>query len=405
MPILLTALALSMPTFVVAQEEECPGLQQRLEAIDAALERRPEDATLHFYKALFLARCGKAEEAATTLADVGRFGEGFLPVADFGFEPIWEEAVFQAARSRLEAKLPEVIEAEVAFTAEGRDLIPEGIAFDPKTGQLYIGSMNRNEILVLAPGGKQRQLVGPDAGLGQILGLAVDRERGQLLAVDIGPLTAEPEKQRSGAVLAIDLGSGKVSRRLEAEGALQLNDVTTARDGTIYATDSGTGGLWRATLKDASLESWLPETALPGANGLAVSPDGAALYVAHSTGVARIDIESGELTPRIANDTRETLGAIDGLYARGHSLYGIQNVTNPGRVIAIVLDDSGSRAVAVNTLLSHHHPAMHEPTTGTLAGDRLLILANSHVARLQPDGSIRDEETLKDPVVLSVAIE
>ncbi len=402
--LLATALLL-ISSSVGAQEGDCPDLAQRLAGIDALLERRPEDATVHFYKALFLARCGKTTEAAASLADVGRHGHGFLPVRDFGFEPIWDEEEFQAARAKLESMLPEVIGAEVAFEADGRDLIPEGIAYDEATDRLYMGSMNRNEVLVLSRDGSQRQLAGPDEGLGQILGLVVDRKRGQLLAVDIGPLVENPEERRTGAVVAFDIESGEVERRLPAEGAAQLNDVTVAPDGTIYATDSGSGNIRRAGPEATALEIWPPEPALPGANGLALSADGSALYVAHSTGVGRIDLATGEIQARLDNDTRETLGAIDGLYARGNRLYGIQNVTNPGRVIAIELDEPGRRVVSVETLLSHHHPALDEPTTGALAGDRLLILANSHVARLQPDGTIRDEDSVRSPVILSVAID
>ena len=382
----------------------CPDLEERLAGVDAVLARRPEDATLPFYKALFQARCGLAAAAGATLPDVARFGDGFLPVRDFGFDPVWEDEGFQTARERMAAALPEVVAAEIAFEVEGRDLIPEGIAFDASSGALYIGSMNRNEILKVTPDGEQRRVADSEEGLGQVLGLAIDPGRRQLLAVDIGPLVEDPADRRTGAVVAIDLDSGEVARRLEAYGALQLNDVTAASDGTIYATDSAGGTLWHAAENASSLERWLPEVVIPGVNGLAVSADGEALYVAHSTGVARIDRGTGEVLPRIANDTRETLGAIDGLYARGRRLYGIQNVTNPGRVIAIELDETGTRAVEVTTLLSHHHPALDEPTTGTVAGDRLLVLANSHVARLEPDGSLRDEATIRAPVILSVPL-
>jgi sugar lactone lactonase YvrE len=385
-------------------EEPCPGLTERLEGIEALLARRPGDATLYFYKALFQARCGLAADACATLTEVGRLGDGFLPVADFGFGEIWDDPGFQEVRSELEARLPEVVQSEVAFEAEGADLVPEGIAFDGETGTLYMGSMRHHRILALAPDGSQTTFADADDGLGQILGLAIDAGRRQLLAVDIGPLVADPAERRTGAVVAIDLASGEVVRRLAAEGAMQLNDVTVASDGTLYATDSAAGGLRRAALDSETLDPWLPEVTLPGANGLALADGDATLYLAHSTGLARIEVASGDILPLIANDTRETLGAIDGLYARHGTLYGIQNVTNPGRVIAIDLDDSGKRAVAVRTLLSHHHPALDEPTTGALAGDRLLILANSHVARLQPDGSIRDAETLRSPVVLSIRI-
>ena len=39
----------------------------------------------------------------------------------------------------------------------------------------------------------------------------------------------------------------------------------------------------------------------------------------------------------------ETLGAIDGLYARGDTLIAVQNVTNPGRVVELRLDANSGR--------------------------------------------------------------
>ena len=396
-----------------APEQECPDLVEQLTRIDDVLAKRPEDATLHFYRALVLARCGDVAGTLASLARVETLGEGFLPAVTMGFRPVWEDAGFQAAVSRLEARLPEVTRAEVAFSVEGPDLIPEGIAFDPATGRLFLGSIYRHAILVLETDGTQRQLLGPEDGLGEILGLVVDGPRGRLLAIDSGiPRTGEAGKAeengadaRAHAVLEVDLDTGQVIRRLAAEGAQFLNDVTAAPDGTIYATDSGSGTIRCSRSGEASLAPCFAAAALPGANGLAVSPSGDHLFVAHSTGVARITIATGETIPRIANETRQTLGGIDGLYARGDKLYGVQNVTNPGRVIEIELDSRGDRAISVRTLLSHHHPALAVPTTAALAGDRLLILANSHADLIQPDGRLDPAAAPGDPIILSVSTE
>ncbi len=401
---LLLSLVLLVAPGDLAAQTDCPEQRARLDGIESVLARRPDDATLHFYKSLFLARCGRADLVAEALAAVARHGEGFLPVADFGFDSIWSEPRFRVARARLEASLPIVTDAYAAYASARADLVPEGIAYDAVTDKVYMGSMAQREIVELTRVGTETRLLGPTDGLGQILGLVVDSARRQLIAVDIGPQVPEGEPEPTGAVIVIDLEARKIVRRLEAAGAAQLNDVTVAADGTIYATDSGTGKLRRAKPASVVLEPWWPDLALPGANGLALSADGRALYVAHSTGIGRIEIASGELLPRIDNDTRETLGAIDGLYLRDNALYGVQNVTNPGRVIAATLDDTGTTVTAVRTLLSHHHPTLSEPTTGALAGNQFLLLANSHVARLQPDGTIRDEETLTAPVVLAIEI-
>ncbi|HEX4665579.1 MAG TPA: hypothetical protein VH207_03185 [Chthoniobacterales bacterium] len=70
-----------------------------------------------------------------------------------------------------------------------------------------------------------------------------------------------------------------------------------------------------------------------GANGIALAPDGT-LYVTLSTGIARVEPASGEPT-RLPQPETVVTGRIDGLYWHEGDLLGIQNSTNPGRVIRI----------------------------------------------------------------------
>jgi sugar lactone lactonase YvrE len=390
------------PPPALVPSSACPEQSEARARIGAVLARRPEDATLHFYRARVLALCGDAAGAAAELAAVERYGAGFLPTREIGFERVWDDPAFRARVAALEAALPRVDGAAVAFRLKGRDLIPEGIAWDARRRRLFVGSVAHGEVLVVEPGGAQRRFAGPFPGLGQVLGLAVDAARGRLLAVGtnaIVPAGAPP----ANAVLELDAESGRLLRRLDAAGASQLNDVTVAADGTLFASDSGGGSVWRAAPGDAALSSWI-DGALPGANGLAAAADGKALFVAHATGIARVELGTAAITARIANATRETLAAIDGLYVRGQTLIGVQNVTTSGRVIEMTLDAAGTGVTAVRTLVSHHHPALAEPTTGAVDGDRFLLLADSYVGRLQPDGVVRDAATVAEPAILSVPL-
>ena len=72
-----------------------------------------------------------------------------------------------------------------------------------------------------------------------------------------------------------------------------------------------------------------------------MSPDGT-LYVTLSTGIARVNIATGEPTRLPQPDTVVT-GGIDGLYWHEGDLLGVQNGPNPGRVIRVALTDKGSR--------------------------------------------------------------
>jgi hypothetical protein len=55
-------------------------------------------------------------------------------------------------------------------------------------------------------------------------------------------------------------------------------------------------------------------------------------------------------------------------------------------------------------LQSHHHPAFVEPTTGVVVGNALHVIANSHVAAYQPDGTILHAEKLQPTAIVAVRL-
>ena len=55
-------------------------------------------------------------------------------------------------------------------------------------------------------------------------------------------------------------------------------------------------------------------------------------------------------------------------------------------------------------LQSHHHPLFDEPTTGGIAGEKLVVIANSHVGSYRPDGTIERPEALSPPSLLAVPL-
>ena len=88
-------------------------------------------------------------------------------------------------------------------------------------------------------------------------------------------------------------------------------------------------------------------------------------------------------------------GGIDGLYWHGGDLFGVQNGTNPGRVIRIALADKGSRIAGLTVLQSHHHPDFDEPTTGAIANGALHVIGNSYVGIISRMGRSKMPPILK----------
>ena len=183
---------------------------------------------------------------------------------------------------------------------------------------------------------------------------------------------------------------------------MQLNDLAVAADGTIYVTDSGSGTLFRRKPDETALTRFGAAGGLRGANGITMSPDGT-LYVTLSTGIARVNIATGEPTRLPQPDTVVT-GGIDGLYWHEGDLLGVQNGPNPGRVIRVALTDKGSRIAGLTVLQSHHHPAFDEPTTGAIANGALYVIGNSYVGHYQADGSIKNGSELKGTAIVAVPL-
>ncbi len=290
----------------------------------------------------------------------------------------------------------------MAFVLKDAALIPEGIAFDTRRRHSYVGSIAQRKIVVRDARGRLRDFSRPSDRLDAVLGLAVDARRQQLLAVSTNGFEESARTLRRNAVMRYDLRSGRLAERIDVPDARQLNDIAVAADGTLYTTDTPGGSLWRRKPGEPGFSAFGQAGSLPGANGIALSPEGT-IYVTISTGIARIDPGSGEFM-RLPQPDSVVTGGIDGLYWHNGDLIGVQNVTNPGRVIRIRLADAGRRVAGIAVLQSHHHPALAEPTTGAVVGETLHLIANTYVAHYQPDGSVKDADKLKPTVILAVPL-
>ena len=374
----------------------------RLERIQSLRKERPNDGVLIFYEAITRIDLGDRDAAFALLRSLQGRKLGLVPVRDAGFEAVSDDPEFQKIREKLANEEPRTPDAPVAFRLADPKLIPEGIAYDPKQERFFIGSVAQKKIVSANRKGEVKDFSKPEDNLDCVLGLFVDSAQALLYAVSTNGFLDEVQKQRRNSVVCYDLKNGLRVNRYDAPDANQLNDLTIAADGTIYATDSASGTLFRKMPAEKTLTPFGGKGALPGANGITLGADGK-LYVAISTGIARIDRSTGAPTRLPQPDTVVT-GGCDGLYWHKGDLVGIQNVTNPGRVVCIVLADQGTRISGIAVLQSHHHPEFAEPTTGAMAPDALYVIANSYVGHFQPNGSTKDPGQLKPTAIVSVPL-
>ncbi|MBD8527066.1 SMP-30/gluconolactonase/LRE family protein [Pseudomarimonas arenosa] len=377
-------------------------LNQQLARIAVLRSERPRDGMLVFVEAMTLSQLGRRELALSRLSELRDRGLGLLPTQGGGFDDLWADAEFQALRRQLADEQVKTADAPVHLRLDDPRLIPEGIAYDAKRRRYFIGSIAQKKIVSIDVSGQASDFSQPDDQLDQVLGLRVDGARDWLYAISTGVSDAESTGPRRNKVLRYRLSDGRLDQRFDVADAVQLNDVTTDADGNVYCTDSGSGTLYKMAVDATSFERFGDVGGVRGANGLAVAADGT-LYVTLSLGIARLDPRTGA-AERLPQPDDVVSGGIDGLYWKDGALLGIQNWTNPGRVIRLELAADGKRISALRVLQSHHHGAFAEPTTGVIVGDKLMVIANSHVAQYQAGNGFKNSETLRPTEVIAVPL-
>lgn len=295
-----------------------------------------------------------------------------------------------------------VARSRVAFTLPERTLVPEGIAYDPETGDVFVGSIHQRKVVRVRRDGTVADFVPSGAhGLRVVLGLEVDPARRLLWAATAGEQRLESERGFS-AVIAFDLATGRPAHRVEIDrpGEAHLfNDLAIAADGALFVTDSEAGTVLR-------VRPGQPPETLPGRfaypNGIALSDDGTHLFVAHQTGVDVLDTRRAPEWRRVAPAPGGTLAGIDGLSFHDGSLVAVQNGIAPERVARFALSPGRDRVLAAE-VLEMGHPRMRIPTTGVVAAGALLFIANSQLDRRE-EGHLPAWEALDETAVLSVPL-
>jgi SMP-30/gluconolaconase/LRE-like protein len=402
MRILAAALAAALSLSALGQQD-VEDARRGVAAVERLLEQRPGDPTLWFYLARFQAQAGDTAASVSALQRVAEQGEGFMPRRE-DFARAWDDPAFQSVLGRIEAKLPRLDYAPTAFELDDAGLVPEGIAYDAASRSFFVGSIAQRKVVRVSEDGAAGDFAVTGGGLDAVLGLAMDSPRRLLYVVSTSGITAQGAERLRNAVLAYDVDTRKLMQRYDVPEARQLNDVAVAPGGRVFATDSGNGAVYEIAVKGPGPSRIvLPAGQLRGSNGLAASPDGKRLYVAHSTGIAVIDLAAGAVK-RVDNRTRENVAAIDGLYQWRGELIGVQNGTNPGRVIRITLSRDGEAITQVKTLLSHHHNRLDEPTTLAVTDHGFFLLAATGVAHFGRDGRIDHPESMPKPTILRIPL-
>lgn len=262
-----------------------------------------------------------------------------------------------------------------AFTLPGTQVFPEGIAADPRTGTVYVGSYKDGTVYRARSGGRAAEVFLPAGTDGRHTanGLRVDGH-GRLWVTD-----------STSGVSVYDTRTGARTAHFEIPGSGPrfLNDLAVTPDGTAYLTDSVRAVVYRVTPEQLAAGSGPLRAAydLSGRltpspagsfslNGITADPAGRFLLTVDMTAgdLYRIDPVSGEVS-RVAL-TGGDLKTADGLdLAPGGVLRAAQNTRNTLSRWQVSAD--GTRARLVRTVTD---PSLQIPTTLVRVPGRTLVV-------------------------------
>jgi hypothetical protein len=275
-------------------------------------------------------------------------------------------------------------------TLPGGDVLLESLAWDAKRGKMLAGSVRTGEISVV-DGGKLMPLVKPDKtnGLWGAFDLFADAKSDRLWvassAIPHVKHAAENDYGRA-ALLAFKLSDGSFVAKYPVpdDGRPHLLTAVTANTrGDVFVADMLTAQVFK--LEGDALRLVVQNPRLATIHAIAATADNRFLYFAdHELGLFGLDLATGRAFDVLMPDHFTPWG-IESLYAWNGQLVAVQNAFPPKRVMRLTMSADGHRIERAKAVDAAQKP-FELPTRGAVAGDRLLLIANSQKGKYDGEG-------------------
>lgn len=378
------------PTGPAGRVHTGPGLSMLPYPNSASVQRR------------LLSRAFEVEEertfAAPALMRLGEMGYALSDGAQTQLEAILAADVMAAYRAALVGKVASIEGSSVAATIPPEYPLSESIAYDVSASRYFSMSIADSKLITSKDGVEWHEVT--LAGGGRPMGLAIDADRRRLW-VAMGRLGEEADAFVG--LVAVDLDTLVEVRRIPI-AATSLNDVTVAADGSVFASDSLGGGIYRLAAGAGTIERLEEELTFRSPQGIALHPSGKFAYISdYSYGLALFDLDSRKAY-RIDGPADLMLDGVDGLFFHDdHGLIAVQNGTSPHRIMAFSLSMDGARITRAK-VLERAHGQWGEPTVGQLVDGALLYISNPQWNRFGEGGALEGDAPLEPNVVRRLAL-
>jgi hypothetical protein len=358
------------------------------EAVLAALELLPSSPHYLYNLAGLSALTNDSATAYETLREVAAFGVTFPIERDRDLAKLQGAPEFLRLVRLFAANREPRGNADIVAELPGRTGILEGIAFRPRTGDLFLGDVHHRCIWRRDRDGQVFRFSAEDEELLGIFAVAVDEPRNTLWAVT----TAVPEMagftadQKGHTGLAeFNLGTSELRRVIPLPGDggdHGLDDLTVGPDGTVYTTDAKAPIVWVLAPGSEDFQKIADSPLFASLQGLVLVKGN--LFVAdYSNGLFKIEIATGEIT-ELTPPKNTTLLGLDGLALVPGGIGATQNGIEPQRVVRIAFNADMSQVTAV-TILAAALPHLTDLALITLINDRPTLIAGAGWEGFDPE--------------------
>ncbi len=295
-----------------------------------------------------------------------------------------------------------------AFKIEEKDLVPEGMAYDPAGDKFYFGSLKKNKIIRTDRDGNKEDFTGEaQDGLGMVVGMEVEIKNRVLWVCSNFNRPSDRKlknPQKWVGVFKYNITTKQLIKKyiinIEKNEKKLFNDLVISKNGDVYITESRSGAIYIIPGKTDKLELFMKPDEFASPNGITLSTDEKTIYMADwLVGIYAIDIKSKRFFLLPAGDRITTYG-IDGLYYYENSLIAVQNGMD--RISRFFLNKTGDKIMKLK-ILEGNNPVLDVPTTGAIVKNEFYFFANTPLNYFKPDGSL-EMEKVKDLIVMKIKL-
>ena len=362
------------------------------------------------------AHLGHKEEALKWLQRFAATGLYYEPANDNDLKPLMGERAGKKLAVQMRENSKSIAHAKIVCSLPQADTMPEDIAYVPSLHSFVVSSIRHHTLFRISlPSGDAKECsmqelpLGKDAKRWPTMAVSFDARRNVLwvTASAMPGFKGFPKEDEGKAVLMeVDPASGKLLHSFapDTKGPAVLGDMFVAAEGTVYVTDSIGGGVYRlrGDVETARLEQiadglFSPQTPV-------VAGDSKRLFVAdYAMGVAVLDLPppGSQAKPLyLAHPENIATVGLDGLYLDGDSLIGIQNGTEPIRILRLKLNREQTQIIS-SDVLEQASDQMGDPTHATLANGWFYVSANVGWSKVDDDtGELKQGASFTPPVLL-----